>query len=469
MFSNSQLPRHAATSLEAVSAGSVGIRREVDTTVSLRDLLAVRPLGLRLRAAPERVDAPVRWAHSTELIDPRPYLSGQELVLTVGTALQDVQRCRDFVDHLVDGHVTALGYGVGDVTEDIPPALVEECRKRGLPLLEVPAGVPFQAITELLADRRADTRGARARRVQQLVARLLDAIAADRPMDELVQIVQDEIGGRLQFREGVLEWAPVNESDVHPAPATLDHLTAVLAVRQHEVDVEAANRRSELGRLLDLVLQGRADPDVLQHPLELSGISTDRPVVVAAWPRKAAELVGPLLGSGIVAELNEVSITITDDTSRLVEVASAHSLPCGIGEPASLGQLRRVVTPAVAALRLARDRGAPVGYADLASFEGLLEQQPPERLAPFAEKLIGPLVEHDGQHGTALLDTLRAFLDNDGSVNATARQLFLHANSLRHRLRRIQELSGSHPQVFNERVALAIGLWAWDRRPRGRR
>jgi DNA-binding PucR family transcriptional regulator len=118
---------------------------------------------------------------------------------------------------------------------------------------------------------------------------------------------------------------------------------------------------------------------------------------------------------------------------------------------------------------VARDRGAPASYRDLTSFEGLLEQQPADRLSPFAEKLIGPLIEHDRQHGTALVDTLRAFLDNDGSVNATARQLFLHANSLRHRLRRIQELTGSHPQVFDERVALAIGLWAWDRRPRGHR
>jgi DNA-binding PucR family transcriptional regulator len=437
--------------------------------VSLRDLLSVRSLGLRLRAAPEHVDAAVRWAHPTELIDPRPYLSGQELVLTVGTALQDDQRCRDFVDHLVDAGVTSLGYGVGDVTEEIPPALLRACRERGLPLLEVPAGVPFQAITELLADRRAEARTARSRRVQQLVSRLLDAIALDRPMTDLVRIVQDEIGGRFDFREGALQWSPVTDADVRPARETLEHLTAVLAVRQHEVDVEAANRRTEMGRLLDLVLQGRADPEVLLHPLDVAGVATDRPVVVAAWPQKAADLVGPRISPGLVAELDDVTVTMSSDARQVVELADALSLPCGIGEPAPLAQLRRVTPPALAALRLARTRGAPVGYQDLASFEGLLEQQPPERLAPFADKLIGPLVEHDRQHGAALVDTLRAFLDNDGSVNATARQLFLHANSLRHRLRRIQELTGSHPQVFDERVALAIGLWAWDRRPRGRR
>jgi DNA-binding PucR family transcriptional regulator len=57
----------------------------------------------------------------------------------------------------------------------------------------------------------------------------------------------------------------------------------------------------------------------------------------------------------------------------------------------------------------------------------------------------------------------------EGSVNATARELFLHPNSLRHRLKRVHELTGVNPRVFKERVALAIGLWAWERRPRGRR
>lgn len=67
------------------------------------------------------------------------------------------------------------------------------------------------------------------------------------------------------------------------------------------------------------------------------------------------------------------------------------------------------------------------------------------------------------------MPTLRAFLEGDGSVNSIVRDLHLHPNSLRHRLRRAGELTGSDPRVFADRVALAVGLWAWGRRPRGRR
>lgn len=220
---------------------------------------------------------------------------------------------------------------------------------------------------------------------------------------------------------------------------------------------------------MELVVQGRADAEVLDHPLDAAGVSTEKPVAVAAWPRRAAELVAPLLDGCLVAEFDDVTVTLSGDLEQILEVAREAALPCGIGEPAPLAELRRVVPSALAALKLARNRGAPVTYRDLTSFEGLLEQQPGERLAPFSEKLILPLVEHDREHGTALVQTLRTFLEVDGSVNATARELFLHPNSLRHRLKRVHELTGASPRVFKERVALAVGLWAWERRPRGRR
>ena len=50
-----------------------------------------------------------------------------------------------------------------------------------------------------------------------------------------------------------------------------------------------------------------------------------------------------------------------------------------------------------------------------------------------------PLFEHDQAHGTALVQTLRTFLDVDRATKTAA-----------------------------GRVALAVGVWAWARRPRGR-
>jgi DNA-binding PucR family transcriptional regulator len=81
----------------------------------------------------------------------------------------------------------------------------------------------------------------------------------------------------------------------------------------------------------------------------------------------------------------------------------------------------------------------------------------------------GPLAET----GSGLLETLVVFLDNNSSVEATARALFVHANTVRYRLKRIQETTGYSPtdarDAYVLRMALTLGRLLPDGRenPRG--
>lgn len=63
--------------------------------------------------------------------------------------------------------------------------------------------------------------------------------------------------------------------------------------------------------------------------------------------------------------------------------------------------------------------------------------------------------------GTDLLETLVQFADQGGSIEATARALFVHPNTVRYRLRRIAEVSGYHPAdprgAYVLRLAVTLG------------
>jgi sugar diacid utilization regulator len=59
-----------------------------------------------------------------------------------------------------------------------------------------------------------------------------------------------------------------------------------------------------------------------------------------------------------------------------------------------------------------------------------------------------------GNDSGALMETLRAYLDSDLDVAATAKALFVHPNTVRYRLRRIGELTGFDPQHFSGLVQL---------------
>ena len=63
-------------------------------------------------------------------------------------------------------------------------------------------------------------------------------------------------------------------------------------------------------------------------------------------------------------------------------------------------------------------------------------------LRSFRERLLGPLLAYDDQHRAELLPTLREFLACSGSWNACAAKMYVHVNTVRYRIRRIEELTG---------------------------
>jgi hypothetical protein len=73
------------------------------------------------------------------------------------------------------------------------------------------------------------------------------------------------------------------------------------------------------------------------------------------------------------------------------------------------------------------------------------------------ETVYRPLVEA----GDVLVETVTAFLDSGAALEATARALFVHANTVRYRLRRVAEVCGETPTdargAYVLRVALALG------------
>ena len=71
--------------------------------------------------------------------------------------------------------------------------------------------------------------------------------------------------------------------------------------------------------------------------------------------------------------------------------------------------------------------------------------------------------------GAPLLDTLTTYLEQGSSLEATARLLFVHPNTVRYRLRRVAELTGLVPtdgrNAFTLRIALVLGRFS-ERDPR---
>src|SRR6201995_4575916 len=104
--------------------------------LTVRELL--RGLDVRLVSGEEAIDAPVRWVHISELQDPTPWLSGGEILLTTGMALETPEQQREFLARLADHQLAGLGFGTGCRHREVPPALLEGAAEREFPVFEVP-------------------------------------------------------------------------------------------------------------------------------------------------------------------------------------------------------------------------------------------------------------------------------------------------------------------------------------------
>src|SRR5690606_17413728 len=74
---------------------------------------------------------------------------------------------------------------------------------------------------------------------------------------------------------------------------------------------------------------------------------------------------------------------------------------------------------------------------------------------------IGKLIDHDQNRSSDLVKTLSIYIQNQGAISQTARDLYIHRQSLLYRIQKIESLTGlslDHPDDF---LTLNLCLKFW--------
>ncbi|WP_375385711.1 PucR family transcriptional regulator [uncultured Microbacterium sp.] len=176
---------------------------------------------------------------------------------------------------------------------------------------------------------------------------------------------------------------------------------------------------------------------------------------------RADERRGALFfGRGVFEHADEglVIVVTAGDEPVLAEMAERFSLGLGLSAPAGYDGFTEAVRQAQVALRSGTDAGIR-RYGDVAR-GGVLAALGTDEARVLARSTLAPLVEHDGAHGTALIETLRAWLDADGSHEASARALGVHRHTVRARIGLAERVLGRDLGTFAARAELWAALQA---------
>ena len=97
-------------------------------------------------------------------------------------------------------------------------------------------------------------------------------------------------------------------------------------------------------------------------------------------------------------------------------------------------------------------------YDDLGVYRILCEFDKKAELQGYYDDTIARLEVYDQEHKAELVKTLVAYFDNDCSLQKAADELFIHYNTMRYRIERINEVTGLDVFNSNDRLNLQVGL-----------
>jgi DNA-binding PucR family transcriptional regulator len=178
----------------------------------------------------------------------------------------------------------------------------------------------------------------------------------------------------------------------------------------------------------------------------------------AEWLAEAGRLAARLRGRDQVGFFDAArdslrAVVLMPDAAaaeRVVEqceaVAIAEHVVLGVSAPGrGIAESREALREAARAAQIAntlRPAGGAMGYEQLGAYKYLVHLRLDDSPRDRHWTAVDALLTHDRQRRTALLDTLEEYLARRRSVADTARTLYIHPNTLRQRLARIERVTG---------------------------
>lgn len=475
--------------------GSLSLREVLDDPA----LVAAHPV---VRAGWSGLESPVRWVHTSEVLDIAQLLRGGELVLVAGVLLAGAgdEALRTYLDSLAD--VGACGLAIETARlGGLPAALVDAARARDFPLVELTEVVRFVDVTRAVNSRLV-AESVRELHCNDEVSRTLTGVlAANGDLAAMTAALRDLTGCSITLRSvagaviarseiagarppGYARIVPVDAAgvtvaslEVAPRPGVDLHMIAAACRRAPEPLALALLRWRPLTRsdqhlreVFRLLLPtGRAGrtaarrtEDARALRIATAELGLDGPGffvgVVATATRgtvPTAELSEALRMDDVpvLSELRDAmhlsvlrfhrrrdrADCVDDLVARLRATALPSVLRVGITDPADdLPALALGLPAAVTAARLADDRQY-VRLAREVAVHHFVAQLDPTIVDGFLESVLGPLLSTD--RSDHLLLTLAA-VHRTGSRVAAATALAIHRQTLYQRLERIESLLG---------------------------
>lgn len=333
-------------------------------------------------------DRRLRWVEASDMDDPTDYLLDEEMILTSGFPLlgheNDPDEVRAFIARLAQAKVSALGFGLEPYFTEVPATVLDACRENNLPLLEIPATVPFAAIGIAFAQLLEADSAARLRTSAEAHRALMRCLTHKDPEAELIATLSQRLKASVRLLDAqgqVRHEASIAEN------ATPNHDLSSELFTQASNSQKFAMRSED--SLVDLAFPLRATMTAGTHPPVLGVLS----VGFARTPSASDHnLITTALG--LLDVLARQRVTSSSTTEQLATTLLLHQrTPL---DPHTLNLLRN---------SLGSTTADSVRVAVISPLNNIADQDPDLHLPHLQTLLATELVALNADHFVALTST----------------------------------------------------------------
>ena len=480
-------------------------------------VVAAEPVVL---AGAERLNRSVTWVHTSEVLDVASLLGGGELLLVGGVSLAVAGPDERvvYIRELAERGAAGIAIETGSRLASVPPEMVDEADRVGLPLIQLRRVVRFVEVTQAINSLLVNESVRRLQLVDQISHALALGLADGASLPQIMEILamqaqadtkltapDGEVLAQVQAVPGQASPFPAAQSVVAPvssAGVTVALLTLTPRPGTNLLLLDAALDRApeslsvamlrfrppsrverDTHELLDLVRAGTSRlPRRFVELADRLGISR-----YDAWVTTVARLgPGQSLTTGIEAAVGQSDRTIVSQIDqglhtciialrlsrttlaaarqsilaelRAVALAPRATVAVGPGTR-SIHGISRCLVQAKATLDLT-DEAHPVVADSIALGVTRLvaDLDRDELVAAFIDEQIGDVIASDQERRTCLFDTLALYLRHSANKTETAAALHLQRQTLYQRLNRISSLLGEPPPGGSRWAAIMLAV-----------
>lgn len=376
---------------------------------------------IKLVAGSNGLNRVIRWVHVMEHPQYFKWVKGGELLLTTGVAMKDdPEALAQFIRDINSRNISGLVINVGPYIEKTPKEVIELADSLNFPIFELPFEVGLIDVSQSICN--------------AIFSRKLEQESKDSFMKDILfgnlSITDETINKAIyygyvpkkNYYSIIVKISRDNLLSVEAIMLIKQHMDQILSEVMHKWDKNTININLSNSQVILIPINEKEN--------SLNILNTISENIIDALKIKDNNVE---LNIGIGTDCKEFkdfkkSISNAQKALSFFEFSNTHS-KYNISD-----------------------------YRKMGLYRLFFEMDNHQELTALYEETLGKLIEYDSKNSTNLINTLEAYLDENANLIKTSEELFIHPNTLKYRIHRIEEILNCDIRNINKLLEFSMAM-----------